>query len=302
LGKFLDKLFGRLETNNEPKGFDSVDSIAEPIQIKEIVKSLPVQVEPAQFLVGVSQSIGKQRDHNEDSLFSLNHVLAGDGENIPVGIFIIADGMGGHQHGELASSVAIRVVAGRLVHRLYQPLFSLESGNHNDPLQEVMQASVQEAQQAVAKEVPGGGTTLTAVFVIGDQVTIAHVGDSRAYFVYPDGNIHTITRDHSLVRRLIELGQLTEQEAANHPQRNVLYRALGQGEPFEPDINTHQFPQQGYLLLCSDGLWGVISEAEILAIIQSSSNPSIACQRMVDSANAAGGPDNISVILVQYPE
>ena len=108
---------------------------------------------------------------------------------------------------------------------------------------------------------------------MGDQVTIAHVGDSRAYFIYPDGKMHTITRDHSLVRRLIELGQLTEREAASHPQRNVLYRALGQGEPFEPDVSTHQFPRPGYLLVCSDGLWGVLSDEEILAIIQSSSDP-----------------------------
>ncbi|MDD5371403.1 MAG: protein phosphatase 2C domain-containing protein, partial [Anaerolineaceae bacterium] len=191
MGKFLDRLFGRKMPGAVPQGNDSVNPHTESVETQVTAKLPSTHLEPAQFTVGLCQSIGKQRDHNEDSLFSLNHVLAGDGENIPVGIFIIADGMGGHQHGEVASNVAIRAVAGRLVHRLYQPLFSLESSNHSDPLQEVMQASIHEAQQAVVKEVPGGGTTLTAVFVMGDQVTIAHVGDSRAYFIYPDGKVNT---------------------------------------------------------------------------------------------------------------
>ena len=156
MGKFLDRLFGRKDLEAEPQGFDAVDFLTEPVEEEEIAKSCPTHLEPAQFIVGICQSIGKQRDHNEDSLFSLNHVLAGDSENIPVGLFIIADGMGGHQHGELASRVAIHVVANILVHRLYQPLFSLDSSNRSDPLQEVMQASVHEAQQAVMKEVPGG--------------------------------------------------------------------------------------------------------------------------------------------------
>jgi len=106
--------------------------------------------------------------------------------------------------------------------------------------------------------------------------------------------------DHSLVRRLIELGQLTEEEAAVHPQRNVLYRALGQTEPFEPEINTMVLPHPGYLLICSDGLWGVVPEAEIFRIVMNAENPSLACHRLVEAANAAGGPDNISVVLLQY--
>jgi protein phosphatase len=153
----------------------------------------------------------------------------------------------------------------------------------------------------VIKLAPGGGTTLTAAFVLGDQVTLAHVGDSRAYFIYLDGRIQPITRDHSLVRRLQELGQISDREAAEHPQRNVLYRALGQSEPFEPDINTYPFPNAGYLMLCTDGFWGVVPESDVFPIIQSSPNLSIACHRMIEAANANGGPDNISVILVQYP-
>jgi protein phosphatase len=112
--------------------------------------------------------------------------------------------------------------------------------------------------------------------------------------------MQVITQDHSLVHRLVELGQISEQEALVHPQRNVLYRALGQSEPFRPDILTHPMPRPGFLLMCSDGLWGVLSEKEMFQIITSARNPAIACKNLVDAANAAGGPDNISVILVQY--
>jgi protein phosphatase len=126
------------------------------------------------------------------------------------------------------------------------------------------------------------------------------VGDSRAYFVHPDGQMESITQDHSLVRRLQDLGQIDEQEASIHPQRNVLYRALGQSEPFRPDIKTSPLPQHGGLLLCSDGLWGSVHEEDMYRIIANASSPIVACQRLIDAANEAGGPDNISAIYVQY--
>ncbi|HEX2980172.1 MAG TPA: protein phosphatase 2C domain-containing protein [Anaerolineaceae bacterium] len=151
------------------------------------------------------------------------------------------------------------------------------------------------------KMAPGGGTTLTAALVIGEQVTLTHIGDSRAYFIYPDGRVQAITRDHSLVRRLQELGQLTEAEAAVHPQRNVLYRAIGQSEPVDADINTHLLPKPGYLLLCSDGLWNTVPESELFRVVHQAQTPTEACQRLVQLANDAGGPDNISVILVHCP-
>jgi serine/threonine protein phosphatase PrpC len=171
----------------------------------------------------------------------------------------------------------------------------------HDSLHEIMQEGVFEAHRVITKDAPGGGTTLTAAIVLGNQITITHVGDSRAYLINQDGNIKVLTHDHSLVKRLEELGQLTPEEAAIHPQRNVLYRALGQGDPFEPDVDSYQLPKSGFLLICSDGLWGVISQEKILEIIFSAKNPQEACQNLVDSANAAGGPDNISAILVRLP-
>ena len=155
------------------------------------------------------------------------------------------------------------------------------------------------AQRAIQREAPGSGTTLTAALVLGQQITIAHVGDSRAYFIYPDGRVEPLTRDHSLVKRLEELGHITADEAVNYPHRNVLYRALGQGEILDPDIFTLGFAQPGYLMLCSDGLWSVLTEQDIIHAVNEASSLQRACQNLVNAANAAGGPDNISVILVQ---
>lgn len=253
---------------------------------------------PIQLITGSAQSVGRQRDHNEDTIFSLTTVLADWERDIPLGIYVIADGMGGHQSGEVASSIAARSVVNYLLNKLFTPILGLDHEGLTESIQEVMESSVREAHHAVQRYAPGGGTTLTTALVLGEQVTLAHVGDSRAYFIYPDGRMKAMTQDHSYVQRLLELGQITEKEAQNHPQRNVLYRALGQAEPFRPDISTYDFPQPGYLMLCSDGLWGFVPEIEIFRIINSNKNLAMACHQLVEAANAAGGPDNISVILV----
>jgi len=255
-----------------------------------------------QFIVGCGQSVGKQRDHNEDALYTLTTNLISDTTQLPFGLYIIADGMGGHQHGEIASGVSVRAMATHVVKKLYMPLFGLSGEQGEESLQEIMQAGVLEAHRAIIKDAMGGGTTLTAVLLMGNQMTVTHVGDSRAYAIYPDGRMEILTHDHSLVKRLQELGQITAEEAAIHPQRNVLYRALGQGELFEPDVNTFLVPRSGYLLICSDGLWGVVPERELFNIITTAPNPQMACQTMIDAANEAGGPDNISAILVKLPD
>ena len=259
------------------------------------------QPEPPQLITGFAQSVGKQRDHNEDALFTLTTALVSDTRQIPFGLYIIADGMGGHQHGEVASAVAIRAMAGYVIRELYLPLFNTIDRPPRFSVQETMEKGVEEANEAVLRKDLGGGTTLTAALVLGERLTIAHVGDSRAYLIDQDRNIEVLTRDHSFVTRLIELGQITQQEAAVHPQRNVLYRALGQGEPFVPDIITAPLPHPGYLMICSDGLWGVVEQEAILDNIFSAPTPELACRNLAQLANAAGGPDNISVILVQMP-
>jgi protein phosphatase len=207
--------------------------------------------------------------------------------------------MGGHQFGEVASNAAIRTVAGYVLRKFHSYLFQLKTDTMDESFQEIMLAAVTEAQRAIQREAPGSGTTLTAALVLGQQITVAHVGDSRAYFVYPDGRIEAITRDHSLVQRLQELGHISPEEAENYPHRNVLYRALGQGEILEPDIFTVAFPQPATLMICSDGLWGVVSEQDLVRSINEAPNLQRACQNLVTAANTAGGPDNISVVLAQ---
>ena len=257
---------------------------------------------PPQISASCAQSIGIQREHNEDSLFSLTSLLSGDGEAIPFGIYIVADGMGGHQHGEIASKIAVKTMASHILEEILIRHISRIHRPPEESLQEIMSKGIHKAHDTVLGEAIGGGTTLTAIIIFNKQLTIAHVGDSRIYQIDLDGHMEPLTRDHSLVKRLEELGQLTPEEAAVDPRRNVLYHALGQAVPLEPEIISITCPRSGYLLLCSDGLWGVISEKMIGEIIRNNCALSDACQEMVDAANAAGGPDNISVILIKVPE
>jgi PPM family protein phosphatase len=261
-----------------------------------------VHLELFQLNVGSSQSVGKQREQNEDALLTLNTMVTSSGDSMPFGLFIVADGMGGHQHGEIASGIAVRSIANQLTRKVYLSLMNLPFSPPEQSIQEILETVVQDAHRTIAKEAPGSGTTLTALLILDKQMSIAHIGDSRAYAISPEGEIQLLTRDHSLVMRMMELGQLTEEEAAIHPQRNVLYRALGQGEPFTPDFSTCPLPESGHLLLCTDGLWGVVPEDEMIRLIHSTPEPQIACQLLIDAANSAGGPDNITAILVRLPD
>jgi serine/threonine protein phosphatase PrpC len=271
-----------------------------PLSDRQIDEALAnaQHIEPQQFMYGCGQSIGKQREHNEDCIYALSIAVGGEKSSSPFGLFIVADGMGGHQYGEVASAMAVRTMGGYILKRfhptLVDPVTTME-----ESIQDLMRSAINEANKAVSQAAPGSGTTLTAALVLGQQMTIGHVGDSRAYAIHSYGGGEALTRDHSLVKRLQELGQISPEEAAIHPQRNVLYRALGQGEILEPDIFTAPFPLTGYLLLCSDGLWSVLSDDNLYHHVASAKDLQDACQSLVAAANEAGGPDNISVIVVK---
>lgn len=303
MADFFRKLFGTKEEPVKQQKQQQLDmATTAPLtdqQINSIVAGQNSKYEMKQLIASVGQSVGKQRDHNEDSVLALTSTMSGSTESIPFGLYIVADGMGGHQFGEVASNAAIRIMGGNITKKFQSYLYNLPTQPLQDSLQEVMETSIMEAHQYVQREAPGSGTTVTAALVLGQQITIAHVGDSRAYAVYPDGRMEVITRDHSLVKRLEELGHLSKDEAENFPHRNVLIRALGQGESLEADIFTIPFPQPGYLMICSDGLWGVLNENDIFKMIVDAPNLHRACQNLVEAANAAGGPDNITVILAQ---
>ena len=300
MADFWKKLFGKKQEPEKPRQVDMATTA--PLsdqQISSIVGMQNLRSETKQLIASVGQSVGKQRDHNEDSVLALTSTISGSADSIPFGLYIVADGMGGHQFGEVASNAAVRIMGGNITKKFHSYLYKLPTQALQESLQEVMEISINEAHQYVQREAPGSGTTVTAALVLGQQVTIAHVGDSRAYSIFPDGRIEPITRDHSLVKRLEELGHLSKDEAENFPHRNVLIRALGQGELLEADIFTVPFPHGGYLMLCSDGLWGVVSEKDIFRSLSDTPTLHRACQSMVDAANAAGGPDNISVVIAQ---
>ncbi|HSG42033.1 MAG TPA: protein phosphatase 2C domain-containing protein [Anaerolineales bacterium] len=297
----MDKFFDLFSKKTKPVKSLEVGDTA-PLteeQLKSIVNSQNVQFDLQQLIAAAGQSVGKQRELNEDSVLAITSTMAGNSGNLPFGLYIVADGMGGHQFGEVASNAAIRTVAGIVLKKFHPYLFQVKPDAMEESFQEIMSEAVNEAQRIIQLEAPGSGTTLTAALVVGQQITFAHVGDSRASFVYPDGRIENITRDHSLVQRLQELGHITPEEAENYPHRNVLYKALGQGDLLEPEIFTIAFPQPGTLMISSDGMWGVVAEKDIIGAVNESPTLQRACQNLVSAANTAGGPDNISVVLAQ---
>jgi serine/threonine protein phosphatase PrpC len=315
VGNFFKKLFGPKETpgvdaNREPNTRPSTahaetsEASTAPLS-EEMLAEITAgshRIEPSQLVVGVGRTVGRQRNNNQDSIFTYTANIATESATLPFGIYLLADGMGGHRDGHIASEYAVRTMGQYLMNKLYQPIFGISPEAPSESLQEIMRQGVLEANQAVIRKAPGGGTTLTGVLVRGTQMTLAHIGDSRAYAVFLDGRMQMLTRDHSLVKRLEELGQITADEAVNHPQKSMLYRALGQSEPQEPDVFTATMPHPGYLLICSDGLWGVVEEDQIFRLIADAPNPHRACQNLMDAANANGGPDNISVILVRMSD
>jgi PPM family protein phosphatase len=249
---------------------------------------------------GQATDVGMVRTNNQDSMLSFLSTSRSSDQRPDFGLFIVADGMGGHHDGEKASALTAHTVAAYVTSHIYLPMLNGDNDSERTPITEAMIAAVQKANGDIITKVPDGGTTLTAVAIVGDLAYVAHVGDTRIYLITKDG-VEQITRDHSLVQRLIELGQLTPDEAAVHPQKNVLYRALGQSETLEVDALTRRLPPNSKLMICSDGLWNMISESEIIEITMKHSNPQEACDKLVALANTHGGTDNITAVLLQIP-
>ncbi|MCC6802092.1 MAG: Stp1/IreP family PP2C-type Ser/Thr phosphatase [Anaerolineae bacterium] len=248
---------------------------------------------------GQATDIGMVRGNNQDAIYSYFVSSRSVEERPDFGLFLVADGMGGHHDGEKASSLTARVVASQVLSTIVLPHITGDNENQ-EPITEALTSAIEKANSEVIKHVPDGGTTVTSVIVIGDLAYIAHVGDSRIYLLAKD-HLEQLTRDHSLVQRLIELDQLTPAEAAEHPNKNMLYRALGQNEAIEVDTLTRRLPPKSRLLLCSDGLWNQVEEKEIVSIVKQTPNPQEACNKLIALANKHGGVDNVSVILLQMP-
>lgn len=246
--------------------------------------SQPIRVE-----VGSLTNVGITRaEPNQDHIIAVQHPT--------FGLFAVADGMGGHQFGDVASEVALE--------RLYEVVKErLEpAGAEGLDLAAFLRLAILEAHAAVTRfnlaQGVDSGSTMTAALVIGDQIIIGHVGDSRAYQL-AGGQLTQITNDHSLVGDLYRKGFLTRDEIYTHPRRSEILQSLGQpGEP--PEVELHRITALPGLqiLLCSDGLWEMVRDPAIAAIITSAPTPAEAAEALIKAANDGGGEDNISAVII----
>ena len=222
-----------------------------------------------------------QRENNED------YFLVEQDHNL----FIVADGMGGHNAGEVASTLAATSVKEFIINAGSEhPLQTIEEAVQTANCRVLAQASLGTARE-------GMGTTLTVVWVVGAIAYIAHVGDSRAYLIR-DGSIDRITSDHSLVQAMVENGGLSESEARHHPKRNILTRAIGTESQAKVDVKTVLLRDNDRLLLCTDGLTGTLGDKEILGLIESSSSEEEASRLLVNTAAEKGSQDNITAVVI----
>jgi PPM family protein phosphatase len=226
--------------------------------------------------------VGRRRPMNQDSAATTQRLLA------------VADGMGGHAHGEVASSVAIDALLD-LDRRLPADLAELDL---TDALgQAVIEAADRLTELAKAdSELRGTGTTVVAFLVDGDRIAIAHVGDSRAYLLR-DGELFRLTRDHTLVQALLDEGRITPEEAATHPRRSWLVRTLQEATPVEPDLFTVDGQVGDRYLICSDGATAVLDDETLRDVLAEVEDRAAAVQRLIELANEGGGPDNITCVV-----
>jgi len=307
LKTWMDRLFSNNSGENSSEETQPVLPKTSPeLQPASLVPGVRGNTVKAQgFSSGVLSAgwmtdVGKVRSHNEDGLFIFMGEQQSSDATPTFGLFVLADGMGGHEAGEAASALASRVVAEHLMAQVYLPLLDGQERAATQPaLTEVMEDAVSRANRYVSERLPGSGTTLTSCLILDGRVFIGHVGDSRTYLHAADNAVQQLTHDHSVVSKLVEIGQLTLEEAAVHPQRNMLYRAVGQGTVLDVDVMTHSLKHGDQLLMCSDGLWGALPDKEMWRIVEEAPTVKDACTRLVAAANAAGGNDNITVIVIK---
>src|SRR5581483_3416430 len=277
--------------------------------------------------------VGRQREQNEDSVYKRVE-SAEDGDR---GLFIVADGMGGYKAGEVASKLAIETIS-KVLDSFFKPLpdqptiklnpssldedetiklspkSSVDSGNQKTrmlsetslvpDIENQLATAIQQANTAILRygerqtAARGLGSTVTAALVRNEEAFIANVGDSRTYLLR-DGELTRLTRDHSLVQRLVEAKQISPEDVYTHPQRNLIYRSLGAGHKnIEVDIFHENLRPGDKLLLCSDGLWEMVRHEDLRDMLGKHLNPQAICEKLITMANESGGEDNITAIVV----
>ena len=251
--------------------------------------------------VAARTHVGVVRKVNEDTCYSGEFATA-DGK---IGtLLLVADGMGGHQAGEVASQLAAETIKAELKAALRAGVPASDEAWHDLLRRAALTANGRIYERSRAMGGGGMGTTLTLAMVAGRRAHIAHVGDSRAYLINPggvgeSGTWAQLTTDHSLVARLVDIGQLTPEQARVHPQRNMIYRSLGTDPTVDVDALSQPLAVGDTLLLCSDGLDTHLEDAELAQIVIAEASEVRACERLIALANQRGGKDNISVIIAR---
>ena len=243
--------------------------------------------------IGMLTDVGQVRTVDEDSILAADLSFGVNSESSKFLLLAVADGMGGHAKGEEASKIALNAIARAVIPDLL----------NNTPFTKILEKGIQNANQDIldytAKnpEASGMGTTSVCAVVKDNQIHLANVGDSRAYRV-SDDEICRVTKDHSYVQALIDEGEITEEQAREHPRKNEITRAVGIMPSIEVDTMKLTLDSDESFLLCCDGVIAHLSDDDIHKIIRGSSDPQTACQEIVDMANERGGSDNISLIIL----
>ena len=248
----------------------------------------------ANLQLSIATDVGRKRTGNEDAVLAL---MPPDAPESVDAVFAVADGMGGHEAGEVASAIVVRTLVEK-----FGPGSPFHAGGA-PPGAEDLRRAVQEANATIVSEAQGDkqgmGTTATAGIIEGSRLHIAHVGDSRAYMLR-GGRLYMITQDHSWVAEQVRAGALKPEEAETHPRRNLLTRALGASGQIEVDAQTIPLEQDDLILLCSDGLHGVVPDQKLREELLRTPDLQAVCDHLVAEANRMGGPDNITVLVARH--
>ncbi len=309
----FERLLARALAEEPSDRFQSIAELREALTDL----NLPVILQSGHFT-----DVGLLRELNEDSVLALNLTQYYESVQTQIGLYIVSDGMGGEAAGEVASRVTVRAVAEWMTEKLISA--SLKStrdekiaeptqtgglrlavaNGHEMATTEMLKQAVVAANREVMAyaaanpQERGLGATVTVAMLVGEVLTIAHVGDSRCYLLSGDALVQ-VTEDHSLVQKMVNTGNLSRFEARSHPYRNVIYRSIGADEQIEIDIIRKKLASGDLLMLCSDGLNGMLGDDQIRDILLVNPDPTAAAKELVVAANAAGGEDNTSVIVVR---
>ncbi|MDD6182236.1 MAG: Stp1/IreP family PP2C-type Ser/Thr phosphatase [Lachnospiraceae bacterium] len=230
--------------------------------------------------------IGKNREMNQDYVYTSENAVG----NLP-NLFIVADGMGGHKAGEFASKFTVETI-----------VESVRTNEQKEPvriIEEAIQTANRELIQKARQDetMAGMGTTVVVVTVIGDKAFVANVGDSRMYVIGKE--ITQVTRDHSLVEEMVRMGELAKDAAKDHPDKNIITRAVGAAQDVDVDFFEVELYPQDYILMCSDGLTNMVEDEDIRRIVQSQRDVAERVEKLVETANDHGGQDNITVVVIE---